>query len=466
MKLFITDKAAIRPLRDQGHDGREAFRRHGVRDQTPFVLASDGSFDLDLNRFFRALPLLKVTSPVSWREYASDIVLWGRWLEEERGKRIWDATFEDMQAFHSARRGGNGSKPVTPSTWNRNVAALNKLYKWAEVQGLVEQNPFVHAGSSRSPDHRGNRFNSGPAPVVERLPRKRLRYLTVEEFDQFCRVGFAGKDLNGRSVPGDRTLQGSRNVTFAEVCVSTGFRLAEANSILCLEVPAISKSSLPGLRFSTPPGVSKRGFGRPTWIPTRIARKVLDYIKFERELAVTKGLALGLYETDRWLRAERHAPGTLLIDGERRRIEDLGAYERRHLVIRRQHGGFEPEAVWLSEDGMPTHRDAWRSAFVRASQRCHSYGLALVASPHTLRHTFAIYALRAYVHLQLADEANSPPADSVAYRRLAFDPLRHVQILMGHASFETTMVYLDLLPEVEGLIPRGMGALVDELGLR
>ena len=71
----------------------------------PFILGDDGSYDHNLNRFFRACPTMGVRSLNSLRAYARDIVVWLRFLAERRGgKPVWAADRDDIAAFHEARR--------------------------------------------------------------------------------------------------------------------------------------------------------------------------------------------------------------------------------------------------------------------------------------------------------------------------------------------------------------------------
>jgi hypothetical protein len=80
-------------------------RKFGLVDGMPFILGDDGSYDHDLNRFFRACPTMGVRSLNSLRSYARDILVWLRFLAERRGgKSVWAADREDVAAYHEARR--------------------------------------------------------------------------------------------------------------------------------------------------------------------------------------------------------------------------------------------------------------------------------------------------------------------------------------------------------------------------
>src|SRR5271169_1785205 len=98
----------------------------------PFILDDDGSYDPDLNRFFRACPTMGVRSPNSLRAYGRDLVVWMRFLRERRdGKPVWRADREDVAAYHAARRRSVPMHRISAASWNRAVAALEKFYAWA-----------------------------------------------------------------------------------------------------------------------------------------------------------------------------------------------------------------------------------------------------------------------------------------------------------------------------------------------
>lgn len=462
MQVFHASKAIAESSSSQDLNIVETFRQAGIREQMPFILRDDGSLDQAVNMFLRRLPVTGVQSPRSWREYARDVVTWGNWLESVRGKTIWDANFDDVVAFHSARTDGDGAKPIMSSTWNRGVASCCKLYDFGIAEGLLTNNPFRRASSLSQPI--GGRHNQRVSrdTATDRLPRRRLRYLTLEQFRQFRDVGLRGRLLNGREHPSWRGTEGSRNALFAEVCVSTGMRLVEAASLLEEELPTYhqDQQSLP---LDCAAGTSKNGNTRRVWIPAAVRQRIQQYIALERRIAIDVGSERGLYAHPHWLRGELVAPGVVSLPNGRTPISRLRPESRAALLLKDSNGRFTPACLWLTSVGTPVSRSAWRSVFHRASERCATAGLDLHASPHSLRHTYAIYTLRNLVRMQLGDLGGISVKNPSAYRRLAFDPLRQLQILMGHASVETTMIYLDVLPEVEGVFSSASDLLGDGL---
>lgn len=121
----------------------DAAQRVGLVDGMPFFLDRDGKYSGDLNRFFRTCPTMGIRSRDSLRAYAHDILIWLRFLEERRGgKRLWQADSDDVIAFHHARRLSDPPFRISASTWNRGLAALDKLYRWGLEEGLITVSPF------------------------------------------------------------------------------------------------------------------------------------------------------------------------------------------------------------------------------------------------------------------------------------------------------------------------------------
>ena len=76
-----------------------------VKDGTPFILGSDGSYDFSVNAYLTELTAH--LTPGTVRAYAFDLLMWLRFLAEHRGVGSpWDATSADIGAFYEARRSG------------------------------------------------------------------------------------------------------------------------------------------------------------------------------------------------------------------------------------------------------------------------------------------------------------------------------------------------------------------------
>jgi integrase len=106
-------------------------------------------------------------------------------------------------------------------------------------------------------------------------------------------------------------------------------------------------------------------------------------------------------------------------------------YEERAAIIRRlrkKPGYVPPAALWLSKDGTPLSKG---SLYKNYRNACKKAGAD--ATFHDLRHTFSIKILAA-----LQRQAKQRPDFDL-------NPLKVLQILLGHAHYSTTEIYLESL---------------------
>jgi hypothetical protein len=141
--LFKTALARLGEIPGARGDAAAVLTRAGAAEGQVFALGPDGSYDVELNRFFRELDGWGVRSPNSIRVYASDLVLFDRFLAERRGGRsIWEAGQENLRAYRRARR--SGADGVSAGTWNRFITALDKWAGRAVYEKLIEAVPFPY----------------------------------------------------------------------------------------------------------------------------------------------------------------------------------------------------------------------------------------------------------------------------------------------------------------------------------
>jgi site-specific recombinase XerD len=432
-----------------------AAERAGVSDRMPFILDDDGSYDPDLNRFFRACPTMGVRSPNSLRAYGRDLVVWMRFLRERRdGKPVWRADREDVAAYHAARRRSAPMHRISAASWNRAVAALEKFYAWALEEELIATSPFG-AGMGWRRIHGGRLVPVKTMRAREPGARRGdLRFVSLDRFLAFRDVGLRGRDPDGREDSAWSGRHGERNVLFAELLVTTGLRLEEAASLLAIELPMPDRIATTQRSFSfrLPAAIAKGGRAREIRLPARLLRRLTEYMAIERANALGKRRIV-LRKPIIGVDATRSTISIVGKDGEAHtvRLDLLGPTERKRLVT--PAGG--PMALWLNEAGCPMTAEAWAAVFRRASARCCNLGIDLAVTPHALRHTFAVYMLSMLIREQigavLADVPAGEPGSAV-YRRMVGDPLQKLQRLLGHASITSTYIYLDSLEESRALV--------------
>lgn len=418
----------------------------------PMILLDGRIYDRDLDRFLLDLPLNGVRSPHSLRAYGYDVMVWVRFLQQARGKHVWSADCNDVAAYHRARRREDAAGRISAASWNRAVAALEKLYRWAEREGLITASPFTHRQVwQRGQGARRVRVTNRNDAYERAAKRSDVRFVSLEDYRFFRDVGLRGLMLDGAERPGARDRNGLRNALFAELLVTTGLRLEEASFVLAFELAALSLRSSRDRQawFELPPALTKGDRGRSVLLPRRFVQQIEAYFHAERGHALTKFRA-----REGWRAIARpifiHRPTADAInlkgrDGRMIRLQALTPDERGRLILCGDDGApAEPAALWLTEIGQPVQPNSWEVIFARAGHRCTEAGRPLQISPHQLRHTFAVHMLAMLIQHRLRDvsAARSEPAME-GYRRVLGDPLQQVQHLLGHASLATTYIYLD-----------------------
>jgi hypothetical protein len=187
----------------------------------PIILRDGDLYDADLDRFFLGLPLNGVRSPHSLRAYGYDIAVWVRFLETACSKTVWAATGADVDAFHRARRRQDAGSRISAASWNRSIAALDKLYSWAQLEGLVPSSPFRHRHVWQQ-GHSTGRVRS--LARNESAKRTDVRFVSLEDYRAFRDVGLRGLTTDGAERPGGKDRNGTRNALMASICTAKVWR--------------------------------------------------------------------------------------------------------------------------------------------------------------------------------------------------------------------------------------------------
>lgn len=473
-KLYFTDLSSLSKTANLNGlslalspEERMAASRLGLVEGMPFILGDDGSYDHQVNRFFRACPTLGVRSMNSLRAYARDIVVWMRFLHERRsGKTVWAASREDISAFHEARRLSDPQFRISASSWNRAVAALDKLYRWALDERIISALPFVYRQAWAPPSSRVSQQAGATNTARERGARNGdMRFLDLERFKVFRDVGLRGRLPDGSEDPTWRGRNGTRNALFADLLITTGLRLQEASSLMLAELPdmaTIPMITAKSVTFRLASATAKGGKGRDIRLPVRLIKSLRTMVEIEREVSLGRSFRAG---------AGTRGIREIVVMGYEHRALRIGSLEgsapvafdqltisdRSRLV---DAGIGAPLALWLTEDGRPITAPAWEAIFQRASTRCRDLGFSdMHVTPHMLRHSFAVHMLNLLLREQIGwvtGESARPLGP--AWRRVIGDPLLKLQRLMGHARIESTYIYLDHLAEAQEIVDAAVDA--------
>lgn len=461
VELYFTEgsRAAEGPL---GADSSGVLHRAGARDGLPFVLSPDGSYDVELNRFFRELGGWGVRAANSVAAYARDVMLFCRFLHASRGgKTIWECDGADLRAYKAVRLHSPGEHQVSVSTWRRSIAALDKWATWAVYEGLLPAAPFRYVDKTvMTPQGlKRVRVNVEQEPDRQTEP---IRFIAFEDYLLWRDVGLRGELPDGRPDPAWRGRHGERNAMFADLLVYTGMRLGEAASLLVGEIPPLgagsgSKRGLGDLRLAA--AVTKRNKARTVFVNRRALAALHRYIEIERDELVTRRLAGPGYPVSDDTVLVRRAGRTTLTPAEGQGswpYSRLGMELRRHLMAVAPTGELAgPLWLWLGQDGRPLAPSTWQSAFHRANERCARFDLEISASPHTLRHTFAVHMLGLLLRQTvraLGMQTDRRLTHAQVKRLLIGNPMRKLQLLLGHSQESTVYAYLDVLDEAQEIV--------------
>ena len=181
---------------------QERRQAEGLDADVPVLLRDGALYDPDLDRFFLDLPLSGIRSRHSLRAYGYDVVVWARFLAEARGKTVWAADRDDVAAFHRARRRGDAGTRISAASWNRSVASLDRLYRWAEREGLVDEVPFSHRAVWHRGMGGGRLCRPGRNEAYEQGARQTgVRFVALDDYGVFRDVGLRGRTTEGLARP-------------------------------------------------------------------------------------------------------------------------------------------------------------------------------------------------------------------------------------------------------------------------
>ncbi|WP_326630432.1 site-specific integrase [Streptomyces sp. NBC_01761] len=431
-------------------DLSEREGRLGIHPGTPILLSPEYRIDELLSLYLSRSGFAKL-APETKRNYTDDYCLffdflWGR------GK-VWnEATDDDLADFEYWRtRAGENPGKVGGSRWNRGLAALTRLYEWAERHDYVVRNPVVM------------RDVVGRAGEVIRVPQARAKdakssdvhWLTPRTFRLWVNVGLRGHTAQGVPAADWAGRLEDRNAAFADLLLSSGMRLTEAASLLTLEMP---RTRLGGARYypgRLAPVVTKTRRARTFYASAPVVGGVEGYMESTRAAAIRRAQAKGRYERLSRMRLVTGVAGLRKKvlhwrdqDGAEGRtpLSEAHVSERMTLFVEGPSGP-EPLWLWLNESGLPFRPASWENVFRSASQRCAEVLAGVVAeppfcTPHMARHSFALYML-VVLHHVVDLRMGLTPEERRDFRLLYGDPWRMVQDLLGHAQLETTReIYL------------------------
>lgn len=434
--------------------GEQWLRDEGIAPGTPFLLSPKFEYDLELNEYFTKE--LVSSAPKTQEASARDLASFLTFLWRSRGGLSWpDATEGDHRAYLVWRRRDPGGPCVSGTTWDREVATVNRFYWWALKRGHVAAHPIPQRMSRRRPV--GADWNAArardelrPATYSHDGNSERLIWLPPGDYRRWRDSGIRGFAADGLPAESFRGRWAARNATYCDLMVRTGLRVSEQSALSVLEVPRDGGGGFQ--RFWLPASIAKGASARWVYVPPSLLPDLNSYLEIDRAEVVTVARAAGRYNWRHpWVVGHPHdSVAVRLIDGVTNRlsIAEMDAEQRSQTLLDGPEG-VEPIAFWLGENGQPLSVPSWKGIFRDANERCKRAGVKIRCHPHALRHTFAVVTLEQLQRGHIDALARLSPEQRRHYTRIFGDPLDWVRRRLGHRSVTTTIKYLHALSELE-----------------
>jgi integrase len=300
---------------------------------------------------------------------------------------------------------------------------------------------------------------SVPVARAKDARRSNVHWLTPRTWRRWIDIGLRGHTRDGVPERGWVGRLEDRNVAFVRLLTTSGLRRAEGGSLLTFEVPIRQLNGRRYYRGQVAAQVTRSKKPRTFYVAADAVGDIEAYVDSTRAWAVRQAQKKGSYDRlpEMWLVTEvtrrlnpvvrwRNQDG---VAGERE-LNELSVRERM-LLFTEGPRGREPLWLWLNEQGLPFQVHSWDGVFTTANQRCERVltpperlgwdphqVFAPYATPHSARHSFALYML--VVLNTLMDQKYGLSAEERRdFRQLYGDPWFMVQNLLGHASRETTV---------------------------
>ncbi|WP_292775217.1 MULTISPECIES: tyrosine-type recombinase/integrase [Microbacterium] len=381
------------------------------------------------------------------RNYGYDAHRFASYLDS-RGTDVVHANTEDIRAYREWRL-RESSRPISPSTWRREVVVIRGIFQLLTQTGVLQREPWITIGRTSVLSHR---WYSEPD----------IRPLTRSQWETFRDIGLSGRDAKGSLDPSWRGQTPLRSRAGAELAITTGMRVSEFSTLLDAELPTAAVVGASVLLEAC----AKYQKRRRVSVPVSTLRTVDLYRQTERRsIARRSAASLWNRRSELFVVDEVDAAAGMVRgrkDGRRStwRMHLLPPQLRR-IAVRERDGGLEALGLFLGRGGLPISLRAWHASFEAATQRTLDLapeqlgGRRARITPHDLRHTFAVIMLRGLMDVALARESDRRAGaigPATLSEHISINPRLTVQRLLGHSNPATTMIYLRFIEDTDALV--------------
>lgn len=394
-ELFLFDRNVIDTLpKDERSKYQALLKCACIPNGRPYFLGQDGLPDRELDGFCEYLLSPQRGSAKTWQSYARQISVFLRYMEAQ-GKSWKEASRGDLQTYFLVRTTGEFQFGPTlkKRSWNVAAASIVHLYEYAVDSGLIGSVPFKY----RKSKGRFGGKSTVAADLGVKFTPERINFIGIHQYKTIWRSYLLTRD------------NAQRNLALVDFLITVGLRIAEALALKVDQIPDPDAPAFAGRKSVTLRIVGKGNKARHVLVPKRIVRAIRFYIEDGREEAV-------------------------------RAFQATHGYKKQ--VV---------ENVFLSERGSKLSARSVQHFFEQASD---ATGIRL--SPHGCRHTFAVYQLEAMIKRMATNLKQLREGGGDAYRQVLNDPLRQLQLLLGHSQITSTYEYLDFLEESEALVDESL----------
>ncbi|MGW0856968.1 integrase [Streptomyces sp. NPDC002690] len=421
-----------------------AVARIGLQPGDPVFLTPNCVVDRDLLDYVLSTEF-QALERESKRNYATDTRHLLSFLSS-RGVPWREATRQDLRDYRNWRCDApQNPQRISGTKWDREAAAYTKLFKWGKVSPLPVD---ISLKEDRAADSVG----------------ARVSWLTPRTWGLWEGVGLRGHTRAGLAAPEWESRTELRNTSFVQLLLSSGLRRQEGGALLLFEVPTQRLRYGRYMHGLIAGALTRAKRSRTYYTSVDAVGQVEAYIASERAWAIQRAQMKGRYERLPMMRLVTRVTRDLKpkvewvdVDGVvgGKELSRLDWRERQWLFIEGPDGP-EPAWLWLTEQGLPIAPDRWNGVFRNANLRCEEvlltqqerkvgrdFRLAEVrgktpyATPHSARHSFALYMLILLNEL-FESRYGLTKQDRRDFALLFGDPWWLVKTLLGHVDVETT----------------------------